>query len=57
MVGYAYGVDAFRTSGRGAHSIGFLLQLDWEHAKEVLMDSDGPYRWRGFQNVINAIGL
>jgi hypothetical protein len=57
MVGYAYGVDAIRSSGRGAHSIGFLLQLDWEHARELLTDSEGPYRWRGFQNVLNAIGL
>src|SRR5262249_49791143 len=35
MVGYAYGVDAIRDSGRGAHSIGVLMQLDLEHARKL----------------------
>ena len=33
LVSYAYGVDAERSESRGAHSIGILLQFDWDHAK------------------------
>jgi hypothetical protein len=29
-VGYAYGIDAIRSHGRGANSVGFLLQFDLE---------------------------
>jgi len=28
MLGYAYGVDAIRDEGRGAHNVGFLVQWD-----------------------------
>ena len=34
MAGYAYGIDAIRTDGRGAHSIGILMQFDLGHAKQ-----------------------
>ena len=33
LLSYAYGIDAERTGGRGAHSIGILLQFDWEQAR------------------------
>ncbi len=52
MVGYAYGVDAIRSHGRGAHSIGLLMQLDWAQAFEAIFSPDSPNRWRGFQKVL-----
>jgi hypothetical protein len=55
MVGYAYGVDAIRSSGRGAHSIGFLMQFDLGHAKSAaVLNPDEPGRWRGLQEVLGA---
>ncbi|MBC8097438.1 MAG: hypothetical protein H7Y43_16660 [Akkermansiaceae bacterium] len=56
MVGYAYGIDAIRSGGRGAHSIGFLMQVDLEHAKQLLYNTQQPSRWRGFQRMFGAIG-
>jgi hypothetical protein len=55
MIGYAYGVDAIRSGGRGAHSVGILMQLDLEQAKELMFNSQ-PSRWRGFQRIFGAIG-
>lgn len=55
MLGYAYGVDAIRSSGRGAHSIGVLMQFDLGHAKQKLFNPDEPGRWRGFQKILGAI--
>lgn len=54
MVGYAYGFDAIRTGGRGAHSIGFLMQFDLGHAKTALLNPEEPGRWRGLQEIIGA---
>ncbi|HTY88505.1 MAG TPA: hypothetical protein VMB80_13645 [Candidatus Acidoferrum sp.] len=50
MLDYGYGVDAIRSHGRGANSIGILLQWDLEKPKR----SEGfnpahPNRWRGWQ--------
>jgi len=56
MVGYGYGIDAIRTDGRGAHTIGILLQLDFGHAKEVFFQSEPPGHWRGLQNLFNVLG-
>lgn len=56
MVGYAYGIDAIRTNGRGAHSIGVLMQFDLGHAKQTLFNPDQPSRWRGFQKVLGVFG-
>ncbi len=55
MVGYAYGIDAIRSGGRGAHSIGFLLQLDLAHAKEAFYKPEPTSRWRGFQRVLGVL--
>ena len=49
MISYAYGVDAIRTAGRGAHSIGVLLQVDLAQARERLLNPENPNRWRGWQ--------
>jgi hypothetical protein len=56
MIGYAYGIDAIRSNGRGAHSIGILTQLDLEKAKGLIFDSRQPNRWRGFQRIFGAFG-
>jgi hypothetical protein len=57
LVGYGYGVDAIRSHGRGAHSIGCLLQLDLGRTKGALFDSQSPWRWRSFQHMFDAFGL
>ncbi len=56
MVGYGYGIDAIRSSGRGAHTIGFLLQLDLTPAKEAFFKSGQPGPWRGLQRVFGVFG-
>jgi hypothetical protein len=55
MLGYAYGVDAIRTDGRGAHSIGLLMQVDWAQASEMF-NYESPNRWRGLQRVFGVFG-
>jgi hypothetical protein len=52
MLGYGYGVDAIRSHGRGAHSIGILMQLDWAQAFDAIFSPDSPNRWRGFQKIL-----
>jgi hypothetical protein len=56
MVGYGYGIDAMRDGGRGANSIGILMQLDLDNAKRVMFDPEEPNRWRGFQRIFGAFG-
>jgi len=54
MAGYAFGVDAIRTGGRGAHSLGILMQVDWAQARNQLFNPEDPNRWRGFQRVLGV---
>ena len=56
MLGYAYGVDAIRSGERGAHSIGVLLQLDLEKAKEAWIKPEPAGRWRGVQRILGVLG-
>lgn len=56
MVGYGYGFDAIRTNGRGAQSIGFLLQIDLSPAKEAFFKSEPPGHWRGLQHILDVFG-
>jgi len=52
VLGDAYGIDAIRSHGRGAHSIGFLLQFDLERAEVALFEpGENPIRSRGLQRV------
>ena len=47
---YAYGVDAVRSHGRGANSIGILLQWDLEKTThDEGFNPAHPNRWRGWQ--------
>jgi hypothetical protein len=55
MLGYAYGIDAIRAHGRGAHTIGVLVQLDLEQTRERLLIFD-PARWRGLQRIFSEFG-
>lgn len=54
MVGYAYGVDAIRSHGRGANSVGVLMQLDLEHARRALLNPENPSRWRGLREILGV---
>ena len=54
MIGYAYGIDAIRSSGRGAHSVGILLQVDLGKSKEEVLNPYQPGRWRGFQRIFGS---
>jgi hypothetical protein len=56
MVGYGYGVDAIRSHGRGANSIGILMQLDWGEAKAAFFSPTEPGLWRGLQQVFGLFG-
>jgi hypothetical protein len=49
MISYAYGVEAIRSSGRGAHSIGVILQMDMRQARGTLFNPENPTRWRGWR--------
>jgi hypothetical protein len=54
VLSYAYGIDAIRNGGRGAHNIGFLLQFDLERAQVPLFDpGDQPFRSRILQRFFN----
>jgi hypothetical protein len=55
MIGYGYGINAIRSGGRGANSIGILLQLDWAHAKQVFY-SQQPEQFRGLQRILGVLG-
>jgi hypothetical protein len=55
MVGYGYGIEAIRSGGRGAHSIGILLQLDLAHAKQVFYNQS-PEQFRGLQRILGVLG-
>jgi len=56
MVGYAYGVDAIRSHGRGANSLGILMQLDWSKAKNEIFNPTQPSLWQGMQRVFGLFG-
>jgi hypothetical protein len=49
MLDYAYGVDAIRSHGRGANSVGILLQWDLEPTHREGFTPAHPNRWRGWQ--------
>lgn len=56
MLGYAYGINAIRSHGRGANSVGILMQVDLEQAKEAILNPEAPNRWRGFQRILGLFG-
>jgi hypothetical protein len=53
---YAYGVDAMRSHGRGADSIGVLLQIDLAKAHANMFNPVQPNMWQGLQRVLGVFG-
>jgi hypothetical protein len=49
VVAYAYGVDAVRSHGRGANSIGILLQWDLQKTHGEGFTPASPNHWRGWK--------
>jgi hypothetical protein len=56
MLSYAYGIDAIRSHGRGANSIGLLMQVDWAEAKKGIFSPTQPSLWQGMQRVFGLFG-
>jgi hypothetical protein len=56
MVGYAHGFNAIRSSGRGANSIGVLMQLDWAQAHGEIFNPTQPNLWQGMQRIFGLFG-
>lgn len=48
IVNYGYGINAIRDGGRGANSIGFLLQIDLDKPHGDNFNAAQPDRWRGW---------
>jgi len=57
MVGYGYGINAIRSSGRGANSIGILLQFDLGHVRQELQKSEGATPSHGLQRMLEILQM
>jgi hypothetical protein len=58
IAGYAYGVDAIREGGRGAHSIGLLCQFDLEtrqRARGAPQVPESPYKSLGLFRIFSGL--
>jgi len=53
MASYGYGIDAIRSHGRGASSIGFLLQVDLGKFHSKDFKATPPSRWGGWTRMFN----
>ena len=54
-LGYAYGVDAIRNHGRGASSLGLLLQFNLERANVAFFGHGANPSWsRGLQHIFRS---
>jgi hypothetical protein len=53
MLDYGYGVDAIRSHGRGANSIGLLVQFDFGKMGSRNFNSAQPSLWRGWQRIFD----
>ncbi|MDB6108928.1 MAG: hypothetical protein JWR69_678 [Pedosphaera sp.] len=55
FLGYGYGFDAIRSHGRGAQSIGLLVQFDLERTKSSFYDPGANTSWsRGLDRVLHS---
>ena len=56
VLGYGYGIDAIRSHGRGANSIGLFCQIDLEAHNRTLAEEKGaplnPSKFRGFDWIL-----
>lgn len=57
MLGYAYGIDAIRSGGRGANSVGILMQFDLGRVKKTLLNpsSTDINQSRGWGRIVNGL--
>jgi hypothetical protein len=53
MLNYSYGIDAIRSHGRGANSIGVLVQFDLGHLRSNKFTFPQPSLWRGWQRIFD----
>jgi hypothetical protein len=53
MVNYAYGIDAIRDGGRGASSVGFLMQIDLGFVHSDKFTQPQPLPLHGWQRFFN----
>src|SRR4029077_12002283 len=49
VLDYAYGIDAIRSHGRGANTVGILMQWDLGKTHFEKFNPAQPNRWRGWQ--------
>lgn len=49
--GYAYGIDALRSDGRGAQSVSILIQYDFTSGEGFFVPGFHPTKWRGFDRL------
>ena len=57
-MGYAYGVDAIRSGGRGAHTVGLVAQYDLEARrtrKKAAEPDVSPEKSRGLQRIFRGV--
>ncbi len=48
LFSYGYGIDAKRSSGRGANSVNILIQVDLGRIKSSKFSAAAPDRWQGW---------
>ena len=53
MLNYAYGIDAIRSNGRGASSIGILMQIDLGRMNSEKFNQPQPLPLHGWQRFFN----
>ena len=53
MLDYGYGIDAIRSRGRGAQSVGVLVQFDFGKKSSKNFNSAQPSLWRGWQRIFD----
>jgi hypothetical protein len=51
MLDYGYGIDAIRSQGRGAQSVGLLVQFDLGTLRSKTFNSAQPSNWRGWGRI------
>ena len=52
VAGYGYGIDAIRGNHRGAHTIGLLVQYDFDRGGSLFRNGLSPLKWRGFDRLL-----
>ncbi|MGA3267346.1 MAG: hypothetical protein ABSE16_11040 [Verrucomicrobiota bacterium] len=53
MMNYGYGVDAIRSHGRGADSVGLLVQFDFGRKRSEGFNPSQPLHWQGWQQLFD----